>query len=117
MYQISTNRDNLKNWFSRNDFIISGSKFGAPEKSIFLLEVVAMESEFGGKDTTLAVIAVLLKSNAKQRDVPALKPERYTTQGVIEAVLAQTDNLIIRFPAVLCFIICTFYFWGISVHD
>ncbi len=40
---------------------------------------------------TLAVTAALLKSNAKQRDVPALKPECFAIVGVMEAVLAQTN--------------------------
>ncbi len=55
-----------------------------------------MKSEFRGQGYS-AVTAAVFKNNAKQRDVPALKPERYTILGVIEVVLAQTNNLIIRF--------------------
>ncbi len=87
MYQISTNYGILKNWYLCNNFIISGSKFSEdiPEKSTSLHEAAVMESEFGGKGA-LAVIVVLLKSNAKQTDVCALKPERYAIPGVKEAV-------------------------------
>ncbi len=56
-----------------------------------------MESEFRGR-CTFAVTAALLKINAKPRDVPTLKPERYVILGVIEAVFAPTNNLIVRFP-------------------
>ncbi len=66
---------------------------------------------------TLAVIAAFLKCNVKQKDVPALKPELYAILNVIEAVLLQTNNLMIRVfsqPSTSQF--CIFYFWDISVR-
>lgn len=51
VYQVGTNYGTLKNWFSRNDFILSGSTFtgDVPEKPISLREAVATESKFGGQ--------------------------------------------------------------------
>ncbi len=100
VYQICTNHAILKDWFSRNNFIISGYKFreDIQKKSIPLHEAVAVESKFGGRGKSiLAVMSALFKSNAKQRAVLALKPEHYTVVGDIEAVHTQTNNLRTRF--------------------
>ncbi len=59
------------------------------------------ESKFGGKGTK-AVIVALLKSNAKKRDMPALKLKHYAVLGVVEAVLVPTNNLIINFFPQAC---------------
>ena len=98
--QMGTNHDILKNWFSRNHFIISGSKFsrGILERLIsYSARQWPCSQNLGGKGTP-AIIA-LLKSNTKRRDVPALKSTRYAIYDVTEEMLVQTNKLIIRcFP-------------------
>ncbi len=75
-----------------------------------------MESKFGGKGIILTLIASLLKSNAKQRDVPALKPELYAVLDVIEAVLAQTSSLMICFFSILVHYNFVFFTFGIFLY-
>ncbi len=57
---------------------------------------MVMVSKFWGRGTP-SIIVAYFKSNTKQRDVPALKPEHYAIRSVIEAALALTNNLIICF--------------------
>ncbi len=63
--------------------------------SIFLT-TLPWSQNLGIKGAPVIIVA-LFKSNAKQRDIPPLKLELYAILGVIEAVLALTNNLIICF--------------------
>ncbi len=83
IYQIDTNHGILKNWVSLHDFIISDSKFSGDIPSRLRVRQWPWSQNLGEKSAS-AIIVALFRSNATQRDIPALKLVHYAILGVTE---------------------------------